>query len=661
MIAGIINWNDAEDLRPDLERMRGAPDPLAPKCWRTTHRAGWSLAVSAGEGPNVAGMASDPGGTLWGVLHGLFYNRAEILETLGKDTWVGKQSGDSELLLAAFQRWGEGLLDRFEGDFSFAIWDARTRELFAAIDPFGKRTFYHAEENGRFAFGTRLAPLEVLPWVGDAIDEYTVVAHLTDVWHDAEATFSKRISHIPAGHCLRANGKRTEVRRYWLPLGLRCEQKTTDDVLARFEELFRQAVRQRLPKERMAILMSGGLDSTSVAGLVGDIHRREPGAVPPTKIFSFVFGGLSCDESKYIHAALRRLPFPACQLSELERGPSLGQLFEDVQRDEAPALDEQSALQQRLLAELRAFGARVLLDGLGGDDLTTDYQLCKDMLQGGRLLQFFRAARYESMLRVQPTWRVLAMALYEASPGALKRVYRWVRGRPQRLDAVSPPDWLAPEARRFAAAMDPFREPSPQGFGSHSLETAWQMLNHPHVLWVNRWWVNHFASAGVRPCSPILDRRLFDFVFSVPLRLRPVFRDRASFKFFFTRGLRQYLPEELQARPDKVYFEPYNNFVFSLIAAPLRDYLLGGSEWLSEPFVPRARAAALFASFPRETDSTRIHPVDLARVIGPIWRMAGLEIWFRERQQRRGARHLAGEIIHGQDEEPLRQRSRASA
>src|SRR5262249_28033521 len=147
-----------------------------------------------------------------------------------------------------------------------------------------------------------------------------------------------------AGHCLEASASGTRVRRYWKP-GVKhtCMAKKPLEVLDQFADLFRQAVRARLVRDHpFGILMSGGLDSTSIAGMVADIYRHEPSGLSPPVVISAQFGNLPCDETPYIDAVLRRLPFEARRISAMNgRPPSREAFWEDLQRHEWPALNRQ--------------------------------------------------------------------------------------------------------------------------------------------------------------------------------------------------------------------------------------------------------------------------------------------------------------------------------
>src|SRR5262249_48135559 len=140
-------------------------------------------------------------------------------------------------------------------------------------------------------------------------------------------------------------------------------------------------------------------------------------------------------------------------------------------------------------------------------------------------------------------------------------------------------------------------QPRDQGFGSETLELAWRIVTSPGATWANRFLVDEFAAGGIECRFPFLDRRLFDFVFSVPPHLPPRCRGRPWFKPYIAQGLAIYIPPEIRRRDAKVDFEAYNCRVLERCLDLLYPILFEGNSWVSESYVPRNSAFALFQEF----------------------------------------------------------------
>jgi len=375
-----------------------------------------------------------------------------------------------------------------------------------------------------------------------------------------------------------------------------------------------------------------------MAGMAADVFRREEHDGPPPIVISAVFGDLSCDESTYIQAAQKRLPFSRQMIAPLNRASTAGEMLEDIRKHEWPALHRQRPLFDGFIEAARSSSTRLLLNGLGGDELTTDYRYYADHLSRAGALGFLRTARLVNMVEGIPIGRALYLVLRETCPEEIKRPYRWIRRRLRPLFTPSGvkngeacPAWLNPEAARVAREVGTAAEPAPQGFGSATLEAAWQILTHPYYAWANRWLVTEFAAAGIECRFPFLDRRLFEFVFSIPSRLRPRCRGSPWFKPLIAQGLRDYIPAEIRIRNAKVHFEAYNCRVFDADARELERLLFDSTDWCSENFVTRKSAQGLFDAYLRKANDQE--PLQRMKRIAPLRRVAELELWLRERSR----------------------------
>jgi asparagine synthase (glutamine-hydrolysing) len=626
MIAGIVNWNQESEASADLSRMHREIEPMPVGAWNSCQQPGLAMAASAEEG--ISALAQQAACTA--VFDGVIFNRDEIIQSLGQDAEISTSNAD--LLLAGYRCWGRDVLDHLIGDFAFAVWDSSAGTLFAAVDPFGLRPCYFAVGNGRVAFGSRMSQLRFLPWVGKDLNDRMIVSFLLDTFKDPTATFYASIRQIPGGHLLWADGKQATITRYWRP-GIRnvCRATRPAEVLEEFRDRFRLAVRQRLDaRQPTGILMSGGLDSTAIAGIVAEIQKRDPQCVPKVEIISALFGDLPCDESAYIDATLRRLPFANRKIDGRNGAYTMSDLHADMRRHEWPVLHRQGPLFNGFREAARKCGAQILLNGLGGDELTTDYRYYTVPMNGVNPLGILRAARLVREVEKMPYGKALYLLAREACPELIKRPYRWAR---QRVRADLTPEWsswLAPEFRRIASDLESPEEDSVHGFDSETLELAWRIVTSPRASWANRFLVDEFAAAGIQCRFPFLDRRLFDLAFSIPPHLRPRCRGGPWFKPYIAHGLADFIPSEIRLRDAKVDFESYNCYVFSRCLEFLRPYLFDGVPWKSEAYVPRSQAVALFQTVFEEDAGRGKQGHAVRKRMETLRNITGLELWLRE-------------------------------
>jgi asparagine synthase (glutamine-hydrolysing) len=211
----------------------------------------------------------------------------------------------------SYEKWGEGCVNHLFGDFAFAIWDDRQQRFFCARDHFGVKPFYYTYIDNEFAFSSSLNELRLNPRVSNTLNEIAVGDYLLfGVNQDLSTTIFKDIHRLPPGHTLTvANGSIT-TKRYWT-LDPRTEVRFRDEssYVERFSELLSQAVSDRVNTDRVAISMSGGLDSTALAAIATHQHKD-------VHAFAVVYDNLIPDEERhYSTLAANHLGIPITHLS----------------------------------------------------------------------------------------------------------------------------------------------------------------------------------------------------------------------------------------------------------------------------------------------------------------------------------------------------------
>ncbi|HET8564164.1 MAG TPA: asparagine synthase-related protein, partial [Candidatus Binatia bacterium] len=179
-----------------------------------------------------------------------------------------RSATDVELILHAYHEWGEDCIKHLLGDFAFAIWDGRTQRLFCARDHFGVKLFYYTYSGSCFVFSNTLNCLRLHPAVSDELNEQTIADFLLFYYNPNLATTAfTNIERLPPGHHLTCSQEALRIERYWsLPTdGHIIRYKRAGDYIDHFRELLSKAVGDRLRTDRVAVWMSGGLDSTTLA------------------------------------------------------------------------------------------------------------------------------------------------------------------------------------------------------------------------------------------------------------------------------------------------------------------------------------------------------------------------------------------------------------
>jgi asparagine synthase (glutamine-hydrolysing) len=243
---------------------------------------------------------------LWLTANARIDGRDELIQQL--KLTVKDSPTDDELILHAYEAWGEECVKHLLGDFAFAIWDARQRRLFCARDHFGVKPFFFTQTANSFNFSSVLN--ELRPTVSNALNEIAIGDYLLfGVNQDQSTTTFADIQRLPPAHTLTVTSDGIRMRRYWSPsMPAEVRFRKGESYVERFRELLALAVADRLRTDRVAISMSGGLDSTSLAALA----RSET----EVTAFSVVYDELIHDEERhYSTLAAKHLGVPLTHIS----------------------------------------------------------------------------------------------------------------------------------------------------------------------------------------------------------------------------------------------------------------------------------------------------------------------------------------------------------
>jgi asparagine synthase (glutamine-hydrolysing) len=314
------------------------------------------------------------GGRWWITFNGAIFNAPELrreLEELGERF---TSSTDTEVLLAAYVRWGAAALPGLNGMWAFAIWDAERRELFCSRDRYGIKPFYYTISGARLAFASEPKALRVVrPAAPDmhAVSDYLSAGSRIP---DGDATLYADYRLLPGGSLLRAGAGGVRVDR-WYDLDERVARidppASLPEAAGRLRELFLDAVAIRLRSDvPVGLLLSGGVDSSGIAGVLAARHRdvfRGPAV-------SLRYPGRpEIDESSYSDAVLRATGFPGAYV-EPEEGDFDRELDDLIASLDGLPLGSGMFAQRLLYRHARSLGFIVVLVGQGSDELFGGYE-----------------------------------------------------------------------------------------------------------------------------------------------------------------------------------------------------------------------------------------------------------------------------------------------
>lgn len=503
-------------------------------------------------------------------------NRRELIATLAITGRSGVDIGDGELILRAYERWGDDCAPRLIGDFAFAIWDNRSQTLFCARDHVGVKPFYYHQAPAAFLFASEIKALLTSPMVPYRLNRLRVADHLVGLFDDRASTFYRDIYRLPAGHTLTASRAATRIRSYWSldptrEILLGSDEAYTD----LFRECFTEAVRCRLRSSHpVGSLLSGGLDTSSIVGMARQI--RGSAADGNLDTFTAIFPGLPAadlrkiDERVFVDAVVAQGGLEPHYV----RGDLLSPLT-DVERvlwhlDEAyPAPN--LYLHWALYGAARDRGVRALLDGIDGDTtISHGLEYLADLTRAGKLPTLANelralSRRYHVGLR-RLLWEYGVQPLLPAFVHYGRRLLRR-RGVPPWMAETA----IKPEFARSVGVVDRVEASERRQWqpARSAREAHWRGLNSGLIPYALEMADKAAAAFGVEPRYPFFDRRLMELCLALP----PDQKLREGWpRMVMRRAMSGVLPEEVRWRSSKANLAP--NFRRRLLEQD-RDLLRG--------------------------------------------------------------------------------------
>lgn len=304
------------------------------------------------------------------VFNGEIYNYLELKQKLRFD-FEFKTNSDTEVLLAAFIKWGKECLAELNGMFAFIIWDIKDQSLFAARDRFGVKPLYFSQLADSLILSSEIRPHWQIgiPKVPNS-----------DVWHSyltkgqygmPDETFWKGIHQIPGGHYLTLKNGDIEIRSWYdfVTRSMALINHQENDEEAYILDLLKDSVRLRFRADVLVgFNLSGGLDSSTLLALVSDAYPDEK----KIEAFTFFTGDERYDELPWVRQMLVGKPYPlnTCKL-EVSDIPYLTQKIASVQDEPFGGIP--TLAYAKVFEEARKKGFLVLLDGQGSDEAWAGY------------------------------------------------------------------------------------------------------------------------------------------------------------------------------------------------------------------------------------------------------------------------------------------------
>lgn len=515
------------------------------------------------------------------VANGEIYNFQEIRRDLESRGHRFRSRSDIEVLVHAYEEWGESFLTRLRGMFALALWDGRTRTLLAARDRAGEKPLYYTQTPRGLLLASEIKALLVRPDVSRALDPEALDQFLTYEYVIAPRTIFKSIHKLPAAHYLVHRDGDIQVRRYWdaaaCPVVPRSDAEAADAVRA---ALRRAVDRQMMSDVPLGVFLSGGIDSSAVVAFMADAAIRRGVEI---STFSMGFDEASYNELPFAREIARTF---GTRHYEGTVRPDLVQLFDRlvVHLDEPFA--DVSVFPTYLVSQMAREHVKVVLAGDGGDELFGGYDT-------------YLAQQLARRLAVMPgaAWRVLdpIVSLFpptEKKKGFVNKVRRFAQGMARGPAAIEQYRWMtylspAEKARLYkpylvsaltgSDAYRPVRDALQRATGP-GMTGERDLLNRQLYADLSVYLADDILvkvdrmsmATSVETRAPFLDADVMELAFSLPGHMKIRNGER---KYILKRALGGILPARILARGKEGFSIPMKHWLRGDLRPLMQDLL----------------------------------------------------------------------------------------
>ena len=523
-------------------------------------------------------MASADGAAML-VFNGEIYNFRELRRELQAEGATFRTDGDSEVILAAWQRWGVDCLQRLNGMFAFALYDLRQRTLLLARDRLGVKPLHMATlSDGSVIFGSELKQLLAHPSLRREIDPLAVEDYLAWGFVPDTRSILKGVEKLPAGHyrLLRHDAPPPPSVQWWDVSFERRERGSEADLGAHLLHHLREAVTSRMVADvPLGAFLSGGVDSSSVVALMAEASPE------PVKTCTIGFDVRTLDETEYAGRIAAQYGTEHHQrivgADDFALVDTLAAMFDE------PFADA-SALPTYRVSQLAREHVTVALSGDGADEAFAGYRRQTFQHREEQVRGLFPAALRRPLLgtlgAVYPKLDWAPRPL-RAKTTLLSLAASGEEGYARAL-AVTGPELRASlysdEFRRLRGAYraeQPFvalMQGAPAQSGLDKAQYADLKFYLPGDILTKVDRTSMAVSLEAR--EPLLDHRLIEFGAALPERMRV---RGATGKWLMKQAMRRYLPEDILFRPKMGFVTPIAAWLRGPLAGEARRVVSGGT------------------------------------------------------------------------------------
>lgn len=545
------------------------------------------------------------------VFNGEIYNYLELIPELKACGHIFRSNSDSEVILHAYEEWGVDCVQRFNGMWAFAIWDVRRKRLFASRDRLGVKPFYYFKDDSKIIFASEIKAIAVVQPLHQAnlakVHDYLRYGYRTNDGN----TFFADVHELLPGHNLVVETGALIISRYWQLPQANSSQESDATLRDRFTALLEDSVRLRFRSDvPVALLQSGGLDSSAICRVVDDDIESGRLACESVTAFTAVFPGFEHDEQ----ARVRELIGTCKHVQLVELTPTANELMADLPKFVAgmgePVQSTTSFVHWQVMQAVHARGIKVIINGQGADEALAGYA---PYIVGYRLLDTLLSAPLQTWSQGCGMRSRLGYSLFKLIAQTAKAMLGRRAASKWRATRVEGTTQVL--ASTFCLQHDACLPDSSMLFAPRNLDQHLRtQIEHYGFNQILHYEDHSAMMSSIEMRSPFVDYRLMEFAFSLPDRLK---FDNGITKRIQREAFANRLPNSIIDNHQKIGFAtPFQKWMESPTLNNYFQDVVGSSLFQSRSIWDGAKIKKRF-------EQTRKYPNF------PFWRFINLELWAR--------------------------------
>lgn len=454
---------------------------------------------------------------IWMVYNGEIYNHLELREYLEKEGHKFYTSSDTEVIVHAYEEFGDRFVEKLDGIFAFALWDGERKRLVLARDRLGVKPLYYLEVDDKFLFASEIKSILEYEEVKRVLN-FAVLPHFfTYRSTPSNETIFKDIKKIPPGHTLTLSNGTITINKYWDLNNHTVVEESEKNIIDGFKILFGEAVKKRLMSDvPLGAYLSGGVDSSSVVALASRFTET------PLNTFAVGFGA-STDEFEFAQEVAECFETNHHEL--IVESSDISKILPKIVWHLDEPIADPATIPTYLMSELTKKYVTVVLTGEGADELFAGYPKYK---------------LFTPYLRVIPnSWKY-------------------------KLFSYSPPSNVFNNKEKDNLMSDEIYKHDK----SNDKKINYKNINLNTILTSDiKYWLPNYLlmkvdkmtmAHGLEARVPFLDHKLVEFSCKLPANLKI---KGVTGKYIFRKAMADILPKNIANRPKKGFPMPLNSWL----------------------------------------------------------------------------------------------------